>query len=82
MSDQLLSAKELAARLSVGLWAAYQLLKDDVLPPVYLGGRTVRVRASDVDAYIKQGGSKSRQRRVEVPHQEPARRRRQKTLTK
>ena len=62
MSERLLKVSELAERLSIGRWAAYQLLADGVLPVVNLGGRTVRVRETDLESYIRQGGSKTRPR--------------------
>lgn len=49
----LLSIKDTAAKLSVKPWFVYQLVGDGVLPSVYLGRQTRRIRRADLRAYIE-----------------------------
>jgi prophage regulatory protein len=53
MSAQLLTAEQVAARLSISRRALYALLaRGDFIKPVRLGARTVRYRLDDLDAWV------------------------------
>lgn len=57
--EPLLKAEEVARMLSVSKTQAYRLMLSE-LPAVRFGGNTVRVRLSDLEAYIAghlQGGN-------------------------
>lgn len=60
ITDKLLKAEEVAEILNVSRTEAYRLMRGE-LPAVVFGGRTVRVRASDLAQFIEThvtGGAK------------------------
>ena len=59
MEDEILTAHEVAATLKLSTSFTYQLMRQGVIPTVRFG-RSVRVRKSDLDRLIKNGGIDSR----------------------
>lgn len=51
MSEQMLTVAEIAAELRVSKMTVYRLVNERQLPSVRVG-RSVRVRRSDLDAYL------------------------------
>lgn len=51
--EPLLKPREVAAILSVSRSHVYQLISSGQIPSVRVGERTVRVRRSDLEAYIE-----------------------------
>lgn len=49
---ELLTVDEVAIRLRLKPWKVYQMCDDGVLPSVYLGRKSRRVKPADLRAYI------------------------------
>lgn len=52
MTDKLLTPVEVAERLRLGVRGVYDLVRAGQLPALKFGHRTLRVKQSDLDAYI------------------------------
>lgn len=54
---RLISVSEVAQRLSIPKTSAYDLIRQNLLPCVYVG-RSIRVDAEVLEAWIAKGGSR------------------------
>ena len=52
MTDKLLTPQEVADRLRLGVRGVYDIVRAGQLPALKFGHRTLRVKQSDLEAYI------------------------------
>ena len=55
MTQELLTAQEVANLLGINLSTVYTLIKSGELPAIKVGPKLWRIRASALDAYLKKG---------------------------
>jgi excisionase family DNA binding protein len=69
--EHLTTTRGACRQLAISRFTFYQLIRAGHFHPVYVGGKWIRVRQSEIDGFVSRGGCKTLER-VEERESQPA----------